>query len=549
MTEGQRAQPAGGFDEAFAAAAFAQISADDGLDDVGHLVGRKRRPDDLARHRRSAERAAVGAAHRDLVPLAAVLVHAQDADVAAVVVAAGIDAAADMQLDVADVVQLVEVVETFGEGRGDGDGARIGQCAQVATRAGDHVGEQADIGRGEAVFARRQPQCAQLALEHPGQHQVLVVRDAQLAAAEAISQCGGTFHLIGRDVARGQAGTLERQRHRAVAGQAVGVHVAPQPALVGRQRVGDGCRHRGGWRRRRQEVVLQPSQFGRGHQHRGRVGQQGLELGIDGVDEALPLGLDQDLDARLEGVVAPTVEVVDAHHGLDEDEDLRPGHEVVHRRGDHRRSPHAAAHGHRETDLAGGVAAQGQADIVPGGGGAVLARTADGDLELARQEGEFRVQRAPLAQQFAVRARVDLLVGGDAGQRVAGDIADAVAAGLDAVHVDFGQQVHDVGGARQRDPVELQVLPRAEVAEAAAFAGQAGVLQVEVACNARQLAQLPAGQPAIGHGHAQHGRMPLHVPAILQAQRAEVAVGQLAGQVALQLVAELGGAGTNESAV
>ena len=43
--------------------------------------------------------------------------------------------------------------------------------------------------------------------------------------------------------------------------------------------------------------------------------------------------------------------------------------------------------------------------------------------------------------------------------------------------------------------------------------------------------------------------MALHVPAVLQAQRAELVVGQLAGQVALQLVAELGGAGAHEAAV
>ena len=60
--------------------------------------------------------------------------------------------------------------------------AGVGQRAQVAAGAGDHVGEQADVGRGEAGFARRQPQRAQLAFAHPGQQQVLVVRDAQFAA-------------------------------------------------------------------------------------------------------------------------------------------------------------------------------------------------------------------------------------------------------------------------------------------------------------------------------------------------------------------------------
>ena len=239
------------------------------------------------------------------------------------------------------------------------------------------------------------------------------------------------------------------------------------------------------------------------------------ELGIHRIDELLALGLDQDLDARLVQVVAPAVAVVDAHDGLDEDEDLLPGQELADDAADDRRAAHAAADQHLEADLAGVVLQQLQADVVPADGGAVFARAGDGDLELARQEGELRVQRAPLAQDLAVGPRVDHLVGRDAGQRVAGDVADAVAAGLDAVHVDVGQQVHHVGGARQRDPVELQVLARGEVA----------VVAVELARDARQLAQLAAAQLAVGHGHAQHRRMALHVPAVLQAQRPELVVG------------------------
>src|SRR5690606_26921075 len=89
---------------------------------------------------------AIGAAQGDLVPLAAVLVHAQDADVAAVVVAAGVDATADVQVDVADVVQLVQVLVALDQRIGDGDGAGIGQGAEVAAGAGDHVAQQADVG-------------------------------------------------------------------------------------------------------------------------------------------------------------------------------------------------------------------------------------------------------------------------------------------------------------------------------------------------------------------------------------------------------------------
>ena len=61
----------------------------------------------------------------------------------------------------------------------------------------------------------------QVALAHPRQQQVLVVRDAQLAAAEAVGQVGGDVHLVGGGVAGRLAGALERQRHGAVAGDPV----------------------------------------------------------------------------------------------------------------------------------------------------------------------------------------------------------------------------------------------------------------------------------------------------------------------------------------
>ena len=140
------------------------------------------------------------------------------------------------------------------------------------------------------------------------------------------------------------------------------------------------------------------------------------------------------------------------------------------------------------------------------------------------------MQRAPLAQDLAVGARVDDLVGRDAGERIARDVADAVAAGLDAVHVDLGERVHHVGALVKRDPVELQVLARREVPVAA----------VVLARNQSQRAQLLRRQQSVGNRDPQHRRMALDVPAVLQPQRAELVVAQLAGEVALQLVAVLG---------
>ena len=69
---------------------------------------------------------ALTATDGDLVPLLAVLIDAQNADVADMVMAAGVHAAGDVELDVADVVEVVEVVETFLDGVGDGNGLGVG---------------------------------------------------------------------------------------------------------------------------------------------------------------------------------------------------------------------------------------------------------------------------------------------------------------------------------------------------------------------------------------------------------------------------------------
>ena len=89
------------------------------------------------------------------------------------------------------------------------------------------------LGVANAGFARRLPERRQVARAHPRQHQVLVVRDAQFAGAEAVGEIGGELHLVGRRVARRLAGALQRQRHRAVAREAMDVHVALEPARIG----------------------------------------------------------------------------------------------------------------------------------------------------------------------------------------------------------------------------------------------------------------------------------------------------------------------------
>lgn len=140
-------------------------------------------------------------------------------------------------------------------------------------------------------------------------------------------------------------------------------------------------------------------------------------------------------------------------------------------------------------------------------GRAVFPGSGDGNLELARQEEEFGVDGGPLAEDFRQRARVQQLIGGHPGEGLGGDVAHAVAGGLDGVHLHLRQALEDVRHLGQLDPVELDVLPRGEVAVAA----------VVVAGDAGQGAQLARRQGAVGDGHAQHVGVLLHVQAVLQA--------------------------------
>ncbi len=75
----------------------------------GTAAARERRSDDLRQRRVSSGIAA----ERDLVPLFAFLIDAENADVADVVMAAGVHASRDVQADVAEIVQIVDIVEAL----------------------------------------------------------------------------------------------------------------------------------------------------------------------------------------------------------------------------------------------------------------------------------------------------------------------------------------------------------------------------------------------------------------------------------------------------
>src|SRR5262249_38485688 len=147
--------------------------------------------------------------------------------------------------------------------------------------------------------------------------------------------------------------------------------------------------------------------------------------------------VNQDLDARLELVVASSIEIVDAHDGFEITDQLVLGQEVAHRDADDGRSALAAPDYHFPTALVLVIEMKPKSDVMHLDGGAIMRRTGDCDLELARQKRKLRMKARPLANQFGDRTRIGKLIGRRTRPVVGRDIADAVARGLDGMHLDF----------------------------------------------------------------------------------------------------------------
>src|SRR5450830_478819 len=517
-----------GVDEAFVFGTLFDVHVDQLFDHIRHGFLGKGRAEDFAQAGVTAGAATQG----HLVELFAFLVHPEDADMADVVVTAGVHATGNVQVQLADIEQVVEIVEAALDRLGDRDRLGVGQGAEVTARAADDVGQQADVRRGETVLAQFAPEGEQLALFHVGENDVLLVGSAQLAEAVALGQVGDGIELLVGHVARRYAGGLEGQGHGHIAGLFVGQGVAGTPAgeagvlLVQFGQFGDLVAQ--GLVVRVDEVFGDAMDFGLCEG--GLAAAQVDHLRVDFLGEDFRgQGLDQDLDPRLVLVVTAAVAVVDPQDGVEIAQQVLPRQELVDKGTDHRGTAQAATDQNPETQLAGGVVHRLQADVVDFDGGAVRGRAIDGDLELARQVGEFRVEGGPLTDDFAPRARVDQLVGGDTGKLIGGDVAQAVAAGLDRVHLHGRQLSENLRHVLQRRPVELHVLPGTDV----------GVALVVVTGDPRHHSRLARRQLTIRHGNPQHRGETLDIQAILQTQRAELFFAQLTCQIASGLITEL----------
>ena len=350
-----------------------EIGRGDVLDDVGDLgIG----------HRGADQRAERGilvglAAKRDLIKFLAVLLDAENADMADMVMAAGIDAAGNIDVQPAEIALQIEIAEAPRDLLRDRDRARIGEAAIIEAGAGDDVGDEIDVRRGDADRVERAPQRRQIALRDMRQHQILLVADADFAERVTIGEVGDRIHLLGGGIAGRAAFRLQRQRDDGVAGHLVIGDRIVDPGV----KAAVGAARCGKFRR----VVIEPRV--------GRIAEAAGDFGNDPAGSsasapslmALPFGVDflckslgaklvhQNLDARLVDIVAPAELIVGAQDRLDVAQHVALMQERLDGLGEERRSAEAAADHDLEADFAGAVAVQAQRQIMDAQRGAVVA--------------------------------------------------------------------------------------------------------------------------------------------------------------------------------
>src|SRR3954454_11033934 len=229
LLERLRSKPAIGVEKGFAVLAQAEISFDYGVDGLRHLMAGKARPQNGADRGALARRAA----ERDLVELLAFLIEAEDPDMADMMMAAGIDAAGDVDLERPDLVLPFEIGKASRDRLRRRNRARRRQRAIVEAGAGDDVAGKPEIGGGEAIGLQHLPYGEDVVALHMRQDQVLMMAHPYLVEAEAPGKIGHRAHLVGGGIAGDAAHRLQRDVDDAVAVDPVGRDIGAGPAGKG----------------------------------------------------------------------------------------------------------------------------------------------------------------------------------------------------------------------------------------------------------------------------------------------------------------------------
>ena len=313
---------------------------------------------------------------------------------------------------------------------------------RVGAGARDDVDDLVDAGAVEAELAERLVDLVDGLVADPAEHEVLLDRRAAEAARVVAHDLGDAAQLLGRQVAADDAHLHRREAVLALRldarlaplleGGGVAVRLRVVVAELGGVRLLVGQEQQ----RDRVEVAL--------------VDPVALELLLDHVAELVdPDLVDQDLDAGAGAVDAQEVLAVeDPEDGLGDLEEVAVLEldELVERRRDARHDRRAAADAHLDA-LDAVLDAREEGDVVDAGDRPVLVRRGEGGLDLARHQLRRRVADEVADVGAGPRRDVEQLALADAGERVAGDVADGVAAALTATR---GRSPRCAGSARPR---------------------------------------------------------------------------------------------------
>src|SRR5205823_2319706 len=99
-----------------------------------------------------------------------------------------VHAARDVEIELADVVQIIEIVEAALDRLGNRYRFGVRERAEVAAGAADDVRQQADVRRCDSEHLELVPQCEQIGLANVGKDQVLLVRNAKLAETVVVRE-------------------------------------------------------------------------------------------------------------------------------------------------------------------------------------------------------------------------------------------------------------------------------------------------------------------------------------------------------------------------
>ncbi len=131
--------------------------------------------------------------------------------------AAGVDAAGNIDFQLADLVGAGAFAEPFGDALRDRNGARRSKRAIVEAGAGDDVGHETRVGGGETQGREPVEQQRQIVERDMRQDQVLLMRDPDLVLRIGFGEIGDGLHLFGAGVAGNAANGLEGNRHDSIA--------------------------------------------------------------------------------------------------------------------------------------------------------------------------------------------------------------------------------------------------------------------------------------------------------------------------------------------